>query len=445
MVWHGGARLLQDGAGAGQNPAGVSDSPSFCLIPWLHRFTDEQGFHQLCCSGEGAENFLQDSAGQPLHISQLLTDAEVLNSPRMKATRLAMLKGEWPAACERCRRTEASGSVSMRMHMSKRFGRWSEEKLALTQADGSLESPRVHYADIRLGNTCNLTCRMCGPGASRLWVEHVNKVMPGTHQLSAELLASYRDNNWVKRQSVEWLLSQSLDSIESLHFAGGEPLIIPEMVELLELCVESGRASEIELSYNTNLTVLPEKVTRYWPHFRSVAVLCSIDGYAAVNDYIRRPSKWKDIDRNLHLLDENFERWRLRRVIPSATVQIYNVLQLDELYDYFGSQFQNVSPVPLLTALYGPLHLSIQQLPDGPKRVARERLLALRERIAPFAERKLKGEVASLDSILTHLELPSSRIEFAHFLYFSEQTDRLFGQSWRESCPELARQLKSSR
>lgn len=420
----------------------MTESKSLCLIPWLHRFTNEQGHHLLCCSGHGESNRLRGAAGEPLHVSQGLTDAELLNSPDLKSIRQTMLRGQWPDACVRCQRSEAAGSDSVRNHMTARFGKWTAELLGDTQPDGTLDNPLVRYADIRLGNTCNLTCRMCGPQASRLWVEHHNAVSPRGSQLSAERLAGFRDNNWVKKQPVRWLMEQCLPSVESLHFAGGEPLIIPEMVELLEQCVASGRADQIELSYNTNLTVLPDKVTRLWSSFRRVSILASVDGFGPLNDYIRRPSHWKDIDRNFHLLDENFEKWRLRSVIAAVTVQIYNILQLGELYDYLGSSFQRISPVPLLTALYDPAYLSIQNLPAAVKELVRERLLWQRDKLKPRLDGPCHTQVLSIDSILAYLDEASPKGQLPHFLYFSEMSDRQFGQSWRESCPELARHLK---
>ena len=110
----------------------------------------------------------------------------------------------------------------------------------------------VRYADIRLGNSCNLTCRMCGPVASRLWAASYNQVQPEQYRMPALQLAVLGQSNWVKREPVTWLLEQSLPSVEALHFAGGEPLIVPEMVDALECCVESG--ARVKLIYPTTRT-----------------------------------------------------------------------------------------------------------------------------------------------------------------------------------------------
>ena len=417
----------------------MSKSKSLCMVPWLHRFTNEQGFHMLCCSGSGELNQLHDVAGKPLHVSQGLTDAELLNSPDMKAIRLAMLRGEWPGACQRCERAEEAGAVSIRNHTNDRFRHWINDSLSKTAEDGTLVDPHVRFADIRLGNVCNITCRMCGPGASRLWADHYNEVQPRRFMMPTAELKTLRESNWVKRQPVQWLIEQCLPTVESLHFAGGEPLIIPEMVELLETCIRSGRADQIALSYNTNITVLPDKVTRLWPHFRKVSVMCSIDGFGSLNDYIRRPSKWADIDRNLHLLDEHHEDWKLHMVHCNTTVQVYNILHLGELFDYFGDNFKHIEPAPYVTPLYNPSYLSIQILPDNIKRIAKERLLAAQSE----SERRwgTRAIHSSVQGVISYMEGKGSRLDLAEFLYFSEKTDREFHDSWRKACPELEQLL----
>jgi hypothetical protein len=422
----------------------VTETKSLCMIPWLHRFTNEQGLHLLCCSGTGAANVLRNEHGQPLNVDQQLTDAALLNSPDMKAVRVAMLRGEWPAACERCRRSEETGAVSSRHHMNRRFGHWQMEALAGTAEDGTVDRPRVRYADIRLGNVCNLTCRMCGPSASRLWAEHYNEVQPKNYQVPAQKLTFLRDHNWVKSRPLAFLMEQCLPSLESLHFAGGEPLIIPEMLEALDLCMQSGRADQIDLSYNTNITVIPDRVARLWPHFRSVSIHCSVDGFGAINDYIRRPSQWNDVDRNLHLLDQNFKEWKLRLVGVCTTVQMYNVLQLGELFDYLAGSFQHVAPAPVLIPLYEPAYLSIRVLPARVKEIARQRLLAERSK-ARASKRPIHEDVLStIDTTLAYLNESLPIKDLMDFLYFSEKSDREFGDSWRRACPELARLLRGA-
>jgi sulfatase maturation enzyme AslB (radical SAM superfamily) len=415
----------------------------FCVIPWIHRYTDEQGFHRICCIAAGEGNNLKNAAGELMHVSQRLTDAEVLNSPVLKAVRQDMIRGEWPAACERCRIAEEAGSLSPRQHLNNQLGEDQENLLRETSDDGSLERPTVRFADIRLGNVCNLSCRMCGPWASRLWAAHYNNLQPAAYQMAATTLRAFGENNWVKQQPFAWLLDQCLPTVERMHFAGGEPLIIPEMVEALKQCIASGRAGEIELSYNTNLTVLPEKVTELWPYFRTVSLMCSIDGYGKLNDYIRRPSHWGDIDRNLRMLDSHFSDWKIGSVTINTTVQIYNVLEIHELFAYMrGAGFTRIPPITQLSLLFTPRYLSIQGLPARVKDVARERLRAEIERAEVWDRPDLTGAIGSIRSVMKFMDAADTTADLPDFLSFCESSDKAFGDSWRDAAPELAKHLE---
>lgn len=416
---------------------------TFCVIPWIHRQTDEQGFHQLCCVGVGEENELRNERGERLHISQTLTDEQVLNSPILKAVRRQMIRGEWPAACERCRQTERAGARSIRLQLNAEHGRDRHVLLRQTHEDGSLESPVVRYADIRLSNVCNLTCRMCGPYASRLWTRHFNVVQPASYRLPERTLRVLNNNSWTKTPALQWLLEQCLSTVERLHFAGGEPLVIPEMVDALQQCISSGRAAEIDLSYNTNLTVLPEKVTALWPQFRSLSVLCSLDGYGRLNDYIRRPSRWREIEHNLQTLDRRADEWKLRWAAVSTTVQIYNVLTLRDLFTYLRTAgFRRIVPIPQLVPLITPSFLSIRCLPPSAKSIARERLQAELERASAQYGPEMAPQIGSLRATIAFLDAADTSVDLPHFFSFTDATDCRFGDSWREVAPELAAILK---
>jgi sulfatase maturation enzyme AslB (radical SAM superfamily) len=422
---------------------------TFCVIPWLHRMTDEQGFHKLCCIAVGEGNSLRNAKGERLHISQKLTDEQVLNSPTAKEVRLQMMRGEWPEVCERCRQREEVSGKSIRHQLNVRFEHGNrEELLSQTRADGTLDRPVVRYADIRLGNVCNLTCRMCVPDASRLWAASYNKVQPKSWRRPKAELKALGRNNWVKHESVAWLIEQCLPTAESFNFAGGEPLIIPEMVEALELCVRSGRAGEISLSYNTNLTVLPEKVTSLWPHFHHVSLVCSVDGFGRVNDYIRRPSKWNDIDRNLKAVDRHFEEWNIRWAGVSATVQLHNILTIHELIAYLrNAGFSRLLPLPQLVPLFYPGYLSVQGLPRQAKAVARQRLESEIERAEagnqgyPADPADIAAFIGSIRSVIEFMDAQDTTSGLSDFLFFCRESDRAFGDSWREIAPELAQYL----
>jgi len=268
-------------------------------------------------------------------------------------------------------------------------------------------------------------------------------VQPAGYRAPERFLRILHDANWVKAQTFRWLLEQCLDTVERVHFAGGEPLIVPEMVDALEQLIHSGRAAEIDLSYNTNLTVLPDKVTALWPNFRSVSVLCSVDGYGILNDYIRRPSRWADIERNLQTLDSRADEWKIRWAAVSSTVQIYNVLTIHELFSYLRTAgFRRIAQVPQLVPLMDPAYLSIRCLPPAIKAIARERLQTEFERARERYGSELAAQIGTVRATVNFMEVAGASADLADFFSFTDATDRVFGESWREAAPELAAVLE---
>jgi hypothetical protein len=118
-------------------------------------------------------------------------------------------------------------------------------------------------------------------------------------------------------------------------------------------------------------------------------------------------------------------------------------LQVGELVDYLSDGFQNVAPVPQLVPLYGPRYLNIQILPDRVKDAARRHLSTAREKAESlqWCEGRLASTFASTEAYMSEGKL--SPRDLMEFYYFSENSDRVFGDSWRRACPELANLLSA--
>lgn len=339
---------------------------TFCALPWVHRYNCVTGGAQVCCN---STNWIFDKNGQLLDASS--SDEAVMNSEVLKKMRLEMLAGKWPKTCDNCRMIEQHGSHSMRHVENARFTDILPELKKETRPDGSVPV-RVLSRDFRLGNACNSACRMCDAWNSSLWEKDWDAIktdfrweIPADHSKKAE---------WYKNPAVWAAFKEKTKTLRRLHFAGGEPMIVPQMIEALKACVEMGTSKQIDLTYNTNLTVIPEAVKTLWPQFKSVLLYASVDGFGAMNEYIRYPVSWKKIDRNLQDLETNFDKYGLTDVWICCVVQAYNILRLDELFDYI-SKFRRIFPVVGPNRLTSPEHLSTQILPKPMKVLAREGLL----------------------------------------------------------------------
>jgi hypothetical protein len=122
--------------------------------------------------------------------------------------------------------------------------------------------------------------------------------------------------------------------------------------------------------YHTNGTIYDQEIVDLWSKFKSVKVMLSIDGYGIVNDIIRRPSTWKNIENNLKLYDETADNIV---VSINTTVQLLNVDSLvdfaswllDQKFKKIGHKTDN--GIYFASLLHYPDYLSVQVIPKSIK------------------------------------------------------------------------------
>jgi sulfatase maturation enzyme AslB (radical SAM superfamily) len=250
---------------------------SFCVLPWTHSFVNLGGEYQVCCTSEEfLNNNIRNDEGKPINIMDGMSPEEVMNTQYMKDLRLKMLNGQWDEVCGRCLITEENNGVSRRNIENIGYEEFIPSLLESTQEDGTID-PTILSADYRLGNICNLQCRMCNPKSTLKWVDEWNEIKPEREKFPQELIEEYRGYDWYDRPELIEDFKKKAGTIKFLHFAGGEPLIVPQMRRILEECIKSGNAKNITITYNTNLTVLPQKVIELWKQFKGVKLLISVD------------------------------------------------------------------------------------------------------------------------------------------------------------------------
>lgn len=351
----------------------------FCPLPWNFQAIRSNGDLRVCCqanisSGQGILRKADQTPYNATHDSLI----ESRNSELLRDVRKSMLSGQWHSSCSRCQQEEASGLNSRRLYERERWPIRQGDIQDLTASDGSIIKPEqsIQYLDLRFGNTCNLKCRMCGPTDSSAWLEDWVKLtgsleFKDTHgnveiQKRGE---SYQtlDYNWHQSESFWKQLTSFLPDVKHIYMAGGEPLMIKRHYQFLELCVNGGYSSHISLEYNTNLTVLPDKVLELWQKFKAVWIGASIDGLGQFAEYQRHPCKWDDIYLNLKKL--NSQQGPLLSWL-AFTVTNYNILHICDfmkwkLTNTELNQFNRTKRRPIIThhMAHNPKHLNIRCLP----------------------------------------------------------------------------------
>ena len=362
---------------------------TFCPLPWIHLATRPNGDVRVCCTANASGAGVDDDkeAGLIKHNGQVVnlvknTVEEVWNSDGMKQIRLQMLAGEIPSSCTKCFEEESKGITSKRQWETIQ---WKsnidiDSIVSKTNEDGSLPV-EIPYFDLRLGNLCQLKCVMCSPHDSSSWIKDWKLQYPKYKTIELK-----QDQSWDKTYDYTWYQKGSfLDTMKSqshnikeLYFAGGEPLLIPEHYKILRFMVESGSATNCLLRYNSNGLELPDELFELWSHFKEVRFNFSIDAVGDKNHYIRYPSNWDTIVKNLHRLDNTPNNIHVN---IACAVQLLNILYLPELGQWVLDQnFKKIHKHPMVNGVIGthlvylPSYLNVRVLPRELKDLAAERI-----------------------------------------------------------------------
>ena len=335
----------------------------FCVLPWVSLETSPVGTVRPCCL---AENELRDNAGNKFNLNTAKFST-IQNSKDMRDLRRQFLDGKQPETCRKCWREERSGRTSKRMHTLDRL------KHMIPEQDWTIDAKPLMFLDLKLGNICNLKCRICGSwSSSQFATEELQWLGPDQDKKSSFHYVMLKQGAWPRENPVFWKeLAQVADQIRYLEFTGGEPFMIQEHFELLSSLVSAGLAPNIEIHYNTNGTQWPKDAASIWKYFKTVEIAFSIDDVRARFEYQRTNAVWAEVN-------ENISRFReLRQHLPNiqlqvcSTVNVFNVCYLEELSHWIDQQNFDFVYWNMMHEAY---YFSISTLPEEAKRVITQRL-----------------------------------------------------------------------
>jgi len=244
-----------------------------CILPWISLETTPLGGVRPCCLYKG------ELPGLNLRTHTL---EEAFNSSAMQELRETFEQGKQPGQCERCWIEEKAGKKSKREYMLEKFKHVPFE-------------PNLIFLDLKLGNICNLKCRICGSWSSSKWAQE-QIAQFGDKHIAKQWL---REGQWPRRSKGFWdNLDSLLPNLKYFEFTGGEPFLIKQHFDLLQRAVDQGHADEIDIHYNTNGTQFP-KQHEVWKHFKHVQIAFSIDNTGKRFEYERDGAKWRTVNRNI--------------------------------------------------------------------------------------------------------------------------------------------------
>jgi organic radical activating enzyme len=334
----------------------------FCILPWISLETSPIGSIRPCCL---ADDEITDDAGQKFDLKTADLD-QVRHSGNMKKLRQQFLAGEQPQTCRKCWVEERSGRTSKRMHTLDRL------KHIIPDWHWTNDPKPLMFLDLKLGNICNLKCRICGSwSSSQFATEDINDLAPGEKKSSY----SYRmlkAGAWPRESEKFWSeIDRCLPDIRYIEFTGGEPFLIDQHFDMLEHLVNKGQADQVEIHYNTNGTVMPSRGPELWKHFKTVEIALSIDDLGQRFEYQRSNANWDEVQNNLDTFVSLKSQMSNIRLQCCTTVNVFNIYYLAEVSAWlehkpFDFVYWNI--------LQDPWYFSIATLPQRAKQAAADHL-----------------------------------------------------------------------
>jgi MoaA/NifB/PqqE/SkfB family radical SAM enzyme len=284
----------------------------------------------------------------------------------MRRLRQEFLDGRQPQTCRKCWREERAGRTSKRMHTLDRL------KHMLPDAEWTADAKPLMFLDLKLGNICNLKCRICGSWSSSTFAtEELAYVHPDEKKTNHHY-QMLRQGAWPRENQQFWNeIDQVVDQIQYIEFTGGEPFMIREHFDMLQGIVDRGIAGRVEIHYNTNGTQWPDGAEAIWQHFKTVEIAVSIDDVGARFEYQRSNAVWTEVVANIQKFKELRERNANIQLQFCSTVNVFNVYYLNELADFVYAQGFDFVYWNMMHEAY---YFSIATLPERAKQAITERL-----------------------------------------------------------------------
>jgi MoaA/NifB/PqqE/SkfB family radical SAM enzyme len=336
---------------------------TFCVLPWVSLEASPIGTVRPCCL---ADDEILDDHGDKFQLSTA-SFVDVQNSNHMRQLREKFLAGEKPQTCRRCWSEERSGRTSKRMHTLNRL------KHMLPDQQWTADAKPLMFIDLKLGNICNLKCRICGSWSSSQYAtEEINSLPRDQDKKQNYHYFMLKAGAWPKENKKFWNeIDIVLTDIRYIEFTGGEPFMIDEHFDMLQGIVDRGIAHQVEIHYNTNGTHYPKRGEAFWQHFKTVEIAFSIDDVGERFEYQRTNADWAVV------LDNITSFQYLKTQMPNlqlqccSTVNVFNVRYIDQLARWIV--MQNFDFV-YWNMMHDPWHFSIATLPDTAKTAITEHL-----------------------------------------------------------------------
>lgn len=339
-------------------------SKTFCSMAFNHQMIQPSGTIKPCC------RFRTDNS-QMLGIANINTTTlhESFNSDKMNEIRRKMLIGEHVEGCTRCYQEEAAGKKSLRQIYNNTD--WMTPDLI------DINDPNIKWIELAISNDCNLMCQFCTSVFShRLYDEEI------------EIYGKAYSSTKKTKIDIEKIFPH-LDDIVHFKITGGEPLLTPDYLKLVDKIIEKDLAHKIFLNHSTNVTITPKKsLIDKWSKFKRVEFALSVDTIDKNEwEYIRYPSNHEIMLKTCNTFVDMFKEYNNVLISNRPTISIFNVWTLPETMDFWYNLTEEYIHLNV-THLSNPSWYSITVLPTLYKEKLQKKFLKFLENTTHYYNKK---------------------------------------------------------
>ena len=345
------------------DPKDYLTNKTFCPIPWTGFMYNSNGDVLNCIRSQRPIGNLKDSS-----IHDILKENT--------KTKQNMLDHKEGLGCNVC--YDLEGEKKGYDMISDRIFYLKELKTVDNTLYDQVDNFKLHKIDIRWSNVCNHACVYCGPEYSSKW--------------ATELKIQVQEPTPERVEELKQLVLDNAHQLKHVYLAGGEPLLMKENLELLEILQEKN--PDVNIRVNTNLSKTGTKVFDKIMEFKNVHWTVSIDTIKEQFEYIRYGGVWKDFNENLlQLVGKG------HKVSFNMLWYAMNFKSIFDTVDYLkGLGYHNNSFI--IGPLLGPSWQDVRHLPDN---VLDNLMIELNNRIKKEPGFLLED---SYRNMLTHLTQP---------------------------------------
>lgn len=301
---------------------------NFCPIPWTGVMYNVDGKVKNCIRSAGELGNLKHN-----------TIEEILHNDINLDTQQRMLNNQPGKTCHTCYDLE-DGKTGFNIISDRIF--YIRELKRIPLSTYQLDQHNLHTIDVRWTNLCNFACVYCSSEFSSRWANELNKpvVSPNSEQLAR----------------FKQYIFDHAPTLKHVYMAGGEPLLMKENLELLELLQKTN--PNVNLRINTNLSKTHTRVFDRICEFPNVHWTVSVETVADEFEYIRYGGRWEDFLENLQKIKQLDHKISFNMIWF-----LLNYRSVFDCVDYLKHLgFHNNSFI--IGALLSPDYLNIRHLPE---------------------------------------------------------------------------------